>query len=123
MSKVTFKTTTNNNDNFQRAVASMLKEMHSSTNHNLDIMQTDDDKIVIQPMGGWNYHIDFNATPKEEKEKDRKVYHLHNDYDCEKYFVSLTPDQLNLLKWLYKNGFMSTDWEWEEIDKMEIEVI
>ena len=123
MGKVAFKTTTSNNDNFQRIVANMLKEMHSSTNHNLDIMRTDDDKIIIQPMGGWNYHIDFNATPKEEKEKDRKVYHLHNDYDEERHFVSLTPDQLNLLKWLYKNGFMSTDWEWEEIEKMEIEVI
>jgi len=124
MSKVAFKTTTSNNDNFQRAVASMLKGMNSSTNHNLDIMQTDDDKIVIQPMGGWNYHIDFNATPKEEKEKkDRKVYHFHNDYNSERYFVSLTPDQLSLLKWLYKNEFIYTEWEWEEMDKMEIEVI
>ena len=123
MGKVTFKTTTSNNDVFQKVVADMLRDIHSSTNHSLDIMQTDDDKIVIQPMGSWNYHINFNASPKEEKEKDRKVYHLHNDYDDEKYFVSLTPDQLNLLKWLYKNGFMSTDWEWEEIEKMEIEVI
>lgn len=123
MSKVTFKTTTTNNDNFQRVVSGLLKQMHSSTNHNLDVIRTDEDKIVIQPMGGWDYHIDINAKPKEEKDKERKVYHLHNDYDCEKYFVSLTPDQLNLLKWLYKNGFMSTDWEWEEIEKMEIEVI
>lgn len=121
MSKVTFKTTTTNNDNFQRVVSSLLKQMHSSTNHDLDVIRTDEDKIVIQPLGVWDYHIDFNTTPKEEKE--RKVYHLHNDYDCEKYFVSLTPDQLNLLKWMYKNGFMSTDWEWEEIEKMEIEVI
>ena len=121
MSKVTFKTTTTNNDNFQKTVASMLKEMHSSTSHNLDIMKTNDDKIVIQPMGSWNVYIDFNANPKEEKE--RKVYHLHNDYEDERYFVSLTTDQLNLLEWLCKNGPMSTDWEWEEIDKMEIEVI
>lgn len=123
MGKVTFKTTTTNNDNFQRAVASMLKEMHSSTNHNLDIMQTDDDKIVIQPMGGWNYHIDFNAKPKEEKEKDRKVYHIYNNYAGEHYYVSLTPDQTKLLKWMFDNNIAFDDWEWEDMDKMEIEVI
>lgn len=123
MSKVTFKTTTTNNDNFQRVVSGLLKGMNSSTNHSLDVIRTDEDKIVIQPMGGWDYHIDFNAKPKEEKEKERKVYHLHNDCAGERYYVSLTPDQVNLLKWLFKNGVAYDEWDWEEMDKMEIEVI
>ncbi len=121
MGKVTFKTTTSNNNDFYSVIKKMLNDFGTGVNYSLDIMQTDDKKIVIQPMGGWSFDINFNASPKEET--DRKVYHLHNDYDAETYFVSLTPDQLNLLKWLYKNGFMSTDWEWEEIEKMEIEVI
>ena len=123
MSRVTYKTTTTNNEGFQKTVMGMLKSMEMSSNICLDVMQTNDKKIVIQPMGEWHYEINFNASPKEDKEKERKVYHLHNDYDAEKYFVSLTADQLNLLQWLYRNGFMSTDWEWEEMDKMEIEVI
>lgn len=123
MSKVAFKTTTNNNDNFQRAVASMLKGMNSSTNHNLDIMQTDDDKIVIQPMGGWNYHIDFNANPKGEKTKERVAYHIYNNYAGEHYYVSLTPEQVSLLKWMFNKNVAYEDWEWEEMGEMEIEVI
>ena len=61
MGKVTFKTTTTNNDNFQRVVSGLLKQMHSSTNHNLDVIRTDDDTIVIQPMGDWDYCINFNG--------------------------------------------------------------
>lgn len=67
--------------------------------------------------------IASTSVPVQKKEKERKVYHLHNDYDEERHFVSLTADQLNFLQWLYKKGFISTDWEWEEIDEMEIEVI
>lgn len=123
MSKVTFKTTTTNNDNFQRVVSGLLKQMHSSTNHNLDVIRTDEDKIVIQPLGNWNYNIDFNAKPKEEKDKERKVYHIYNSYAGENYYVSLTPDQTKLLKWMFDNHIAFDDWEWEDMDKMEIEVI
>ena len=122
MGKVTFKTTTSNNDVFQKVVADMLRDIHSSTNHSLDIMQTDDDKIVIQPMGSWNYHINFNANPKGEKE--REVYHLFNNYAGEHYYVSLTADQVNLLKWMGDIGVMCVDdWEWEKMEDMEIKVI
>ena len=121
MSKVTFKTTTTNNDNFQRVVSGLLKQMHSSTNHNLDVIRTDEDKIVIQPMSGWDYHIDFNAKPKEEKE--RVAYHIYNNYAGENYYISLTPDQTKLLKWMFDNNIAFDDWEWEEMDKLEIEVI
>lgn len=123
MGKVTFKTTTTNNDNFQRVVSGLLKQMHSSTNHNLDVIRTDDDTIVIQPMNGWDYCIDFNATPKEEKEKERTVCRIHNDYDRVNHYVSLTADQFNLLKWMFKNNIAFDDWDWEEMDKLEIEVI
>ena len=102
MSKVTFKTTTSNNDNFQKAIASILKEMHSSTNHSLDIMQTNDDKIVIQPMGGWNYYIDFNATPKTEKENTTKIKStvVLTDYNRDKHFLILSDEQIRILDFL-----------------------
>ena len=121
MSKVAFKTTTTNNDNFQRVVSGLLKQMHSSTNHNLDVIRTDEDKIVIQPMSGWDYHIDFNATPKEDK--GRRQFHIYNNYAGEHYYVSLTSDQVKLLKWMFDKNVAYEDWEWEEMDKMEIEVI
>ena len=121
MGKVTFKTTTNSNNDFYSAIKKMLNEFGSGVNYSLDIMQTDDNKIVIQPMGGWNYHIDFNATPKEEKE--RRQFHIYNSYAGENYYVSLTLDQVRLLKWMFNNNVAYEDWEWEEMDKMEIEVI
>lgn len=123
MGKVTFKTTTTNNDNFQRVVSGLLKQMHSSTNHNLDVIRTDDDTIVIQPMGNWDYCINFNDTPKEETEKERTLCRIYYDYDRVNHYVSLTADQLNLLKWMFKNGVAYDDWNWEEMDELEIEVI
>lgn len=116
MSTVKFKTTTNNNDNFQRAVASMLKGMHSSTNHNLDITQTSDDKIIIQPMslGGWGFNIDVvNKKPKE-----KKVYHLHDDYNDTEEFVKLGEDFVEFLEWLKDHDFMTCEFEYEDVTDM-----
>jgi len=119
MSTVKFKTTTNNNDNFQRAVASMLKGMHSSTNHNLDITQTSDDKIIIQPMsnlGGWGFNIDVvNKKPKE-----KKVYHLHDDYNDTEEFVKLGEDFVEFLEWLKDHDFMTCEFEYEDVTDMSM---
>ena len=118
MSTVKFKTTTNNNDNFQRAVASMLKGMHSSTNHNLDSTQTSDDKIISQPMslGGWGFNIDVvNKKPKE-----KKVYHLHDDYNDTEEFVKLSEDFVEFLEWLKDHDFMTCEFEYEDITDMSM---
>lgn len=118
MGKVTFKTTTTNNDNFQRVVSGLLKQMHSSTNHNLDVIRTDDDTIVIQPMGDWQFNIMVGETPKKPKEK--KVYHLHDDYNDTEEFVKLSEDFVEFLEWLKDHDFMTCEFEYEDVTDMDM---
>ena len=122
MSKVTYKTTTTNNEGFQKTVMGMLKSMEMSSNICLDVMQTNDKKIVIQPMGEWHYEINFNAKNTPNAEQNQKVI-IHDDYHDNYYHVNLTPDQMNFLEWLADRGMLGNEVIYTKIENLEFEEI
>lgn len=122
MSRVTYKTTTTNNEGFQKTVMGMLKSMEMSSNICLDVMQTNDRKIVIQPMGEWHYEINFNAKNATNAEKNQKVI-IHETYHDNVYHVSLTPEQMDFLHWLEDRGMLSDEVRYDKIEDLEFEVI
>ena len=122
MSRVTYKTTTTNNESFQKTVMGMLKSMEMSSNICLDVMQTNDRKIVIQPMGEWHYEINFNAKNATNAEKNQKVI-IHETYHDNVYHVSLTPEQMDFLHWLEDRGMLSDEVRYDKIEDLEFEVI
>jgi hypothetical protein len=122
MSRVTYKTTTTNNEGFQKTVMGMLKSMEMSSNICLDVMQTNDRKIVIQPMGEWHYEINFNAKNTADARKNQKVI-IHETYHDNVYHVSLTPEQMEFLQWLEDRGLLSGEMRYDRIDDLEFEEI
>lgn len=109
--------TTNKNNEFQAALMEMMRKNGMTSNSPLVLTEMPGTGEIII---GKSKH--FLPTSEVSTESNRKIYRLYNEYDDERYFVSLTADQLNLMNWLYKKGFISTG-DWEEIDKMKIEVI
>lgn len=122
MSRVTYKTTTTNNECFQKTVMGMLKSMEMSSNICLDVMQTNDRKIVIQPMGEWHYEIDFNAKNATGAEKNQKVI-IHETYHDNVYHVSLTPEQMDFLQWLEDRGLLNDEMRYDRVEDLEFEEI
>jgi hypothetical protein len=121
MSKVVYKTSASNNNDFQRALMKTLKTMGIHPNVGLDILETDDKKVVIQKWGGWNYEINFKAdeTPKT---KNQKVI-IHETYHDNVYHVSLTPEQMDFLQWLEDRGLLSHEMTYDRIEDLEFEEI
>ena len=118
MSKVVYKTSASNNNDFQKALMKTLKTMGIHPNVGLDILETDDKKVVIQKWGDWNYEINFKA----DETPDRKIIHLYGD-GGEHEFVKLTEDQYRLLEWLKKEDLIRWDWYFEEMENIEIKEI
>lgn len=120
MSKVVYKTSASNNNDFQRALMKTLKTMGIHPNVGLDILETDDKKVVIQKWGGWNYEINFKA---DEKPKTNEKVLIHDRYHDNHYHVSLTPAQMDLLEWLEDRGMLSDEMTYTRIDTIEFEEI
>lgn len=116
MSNITFKKTTRTNNDFQSTLKRMLRDFNCNFNDDLELAQTDDRAVIIRYA-----HEPFK--PSSANNENRKVYHLYNDYEKEHEFLSLTPDQFRLLKWLSQEEFISCDWEWEEMGKMTVKEI
>lgn len=113
---ITVKTTTRTNNDFQSTLKKMLGDFNYNFNNDLELAQTDDKTIIIRYA-----HETFRPTVTETE--DRTTIHLHNEYESEYKFVSLTPDQIRLLRWLFQEDFISSDWEWEEMEDIEIKKI
>ncbi len=120
MSKVVYKTSASNNNDFQRALMKTLKTMGIHPNVGLDILETDDKKVVIQKWGGWNYEINFKA---DEKPKTNAKVIIHETYHDNVYHVSLTPEQMDFLHWLEDRGMLSDEVRYDKIEDLEFEVI
>ena len=122
MSKVVYKTSASNNNDFQRALMKTLKTMGIHPNVGLDILETDDKKVVIQKWGGWNYEINFNAKNTADVRKNQKVI-IHETYHDNVYHVSLTPEQVDFLQWLEDRGLLSHEMTYDRIEDLEFEEI
>ena len=122
MSKVVHKTSASNNNDFQRALMKTLKTMGIHPNVGLDILETDDKKVVIQKWGGWNYEINFNAKNTADVRKNQKVI-IHETYHDNVYHVSLTPEQVDFLQWLEDRGLLSHEMTYDRIEDLEFEEI
>ena len=122
MSKVVYKTSASNNNDFQRALMKTLKTMGIHPNVGLDILETDDKKVVIQKWGGWNYEINFNAKNTADARKNQKVI-IHETYHDNVYHVSLTPEQVDFLQWLEDRGLLSPEMTYDRIEDLEFEEI
>ncbi len=120
MSKVVYKTSASNNNDFQKALMKTLKTMGIHPNVGLDILETDDKKVVIQKWGGWNYEINFKA---DEKPKTNEKVIIYETYHDNVYHVSLTPEQMEFLQWLEDRGLLSGEMRYDRIDDLEFEEI
>ena len=120
MSKVVYKTSASNNNDFQKALMRTLKTMGIHPNLGLDILETDDKKVVIQKWGGWNYEINFKAD--EEPRTNEKLL-IHDRYEDNHYHVILTPEQMNLLEWLEERGMLSGEVVYTKVGELEFEKI
>lgn len=54
---------------------------------------------------------------------DRKTVIVHDVYEENPKFLSLTPDQIRLMAWLKDEGFALCEWDWQVVENIEIETI
>ena len=120
MSKVIYKTSTSNNNNFQKALMNTLKTMGIHPNMGLDILKTDDKKVIIQQCGEWNHEINFEIN---EKFRATEKLLIQDTYHDNHYHVSLTPEQMNLLEWLEEKGLLSHETIYTRLEDFEFEEI
>lgn len=110
--------TTNRNNEFLATLMEMMRKNGMTSNS----------PLVLTEMPGTGEIIigkskNFPSISKVSAENGRTIYNLYNDYENEHKFLSLTPDQFRLLKWLFQEDFISADWEWEEMDEMTVKEI
>lgn len=110
--------TTNRNNEFQAVLMEMMRNNGMTSNSPLVLTEMPGTGEII--IGKKQY---FPPASKAPTEPNRTIYHLYNNYAGENNFLSLTPDQHRLLKWLFQKDFIDNDWEWEEMGQIKIEEI
>ena len=109
------KTTHCNND-FQAELMKMLRNMGVSTNSTLTLSNENNGMVVITSR---NFN---NSTASQTAPVTNYIF--RNRYDGENpNFVSLTDDQVRLLKYLEDYCCLNSDWDFDEINSCTFEKI
>lgn len=105
------KTTHCNND-FQAELIKMLRKMGVSTNSALTLNNENNGMVVI------------TSNPTMSQTPTLKNYMFRNRYDGENpHFVSLSEEQVRLLKYLDDHCCLNSDWDFDEINSCTFEEI